>query len=45
MRVVLNRLAMRFVKVRFRIINLVEKEKYVDVDGVVDTRAIYTVVG
>ncbi|MBO3840663.1 MAG: aspartyl protease [Candidatus Brockarchaeota archaeon] len=36
---------MGFVKVKFRIINPAEKEKHVDVEGVVDTGAIYTVVG
>lgn len=36
---------MGFVRVRFRIVNPVEKEKNIDVDGVVDTGAIYTVVG
>lgn len=35
---------MGFVKVRFRIINPMERERFMDVDGVVDTRAIYTVV-
>jgi len=34
-----------FVKVRFRIINPMEREKHLDVEGVVDTGAIYTVVG
>jgi len=41
----LKRLTMGFVKVKFRIINPAEKEKHVDVEGVVDTGAIYTVVG
>ncbi|MEM3712541.1 MAG: hypothetical protein QXR97_03280 [Thermoproteota archaeon] len=36
---------MGFVKFRFRIINPVEKEKHIDVEGVVDTGTIYTVVG
>lgn len=36
---------MGFVKVRFRIINPVDREKHIDVEGVVDTGAIYTVVG
>jgi len=35
---------MSFVKVKFRIINPVEKEKFIDVEGFVDTGAIYTVV-
>lgn len=41
----LNGQAVGFVKVRFRIINPVDREKYLDVEGVVDTGAIYTVVG
>ncbi len=35
---------MGFVRVKFRIINPMEKERYIDVEGVVDTGAIYTVV-
>jgi hypothetical protein len=31
-----------FVKVRFRIYNPADKSRFVDVDGVVDTGAIYT---
>lgn len=34
-----------FVKVRFRIVNPLNREKFIDVDGIVDTGAIYTVVG
>ncbi|MEM3551743.1 MAG: aspartyl protease [Candidatus Bathyarchaeia archaeon] len=41
----LNGQAVGFVKVRFRIINPVDREKYLDVEGVVNTGAIYTVVG
>ncbi len=35
---------MGFVKVRFRIINPAEREKFADVEAVADTGAIYTVV-
>ena len=35
---------MGFVKVKFRIYNPADKNRFVDVDGVVDTGAIYTVV-
>ncbi len=34
-----------FVKVRFRVINPLDRERFVDVDGIVDTGAIYNVVG
>jgi len=36
---------MGFVKVRFRIINPMDRERFVDVEGTVDTGAIYTVAG
>lgn len=36
--------SMGFVKAKFRIVNPVEREKFTDVEGVVDTGAIYTVV-
>jgi len=35
---------MGLVKAKFRIVNPVEREKFTDVEGVVDTEAIYTVV-
>lgn len=35
---------MGFVRVKFRVYNPAEEEKFIDVEGVVDTGAIYTVV-
>ena len=40
----LNGLALGFIKVKFRILNSTEREKHIDVEGVVDTGAVYTVV-
>lgn len=40
----LNGLAVGFIKIKFRIVNPTEREKHIDVEGVVDTGAVYTVV-